>query len=509
MNKYDYLSEYFGYSSFRNGQEKVIDAILNGQDALGIMPTGAGKSICFQLPALMQSGVTIVVSPLISLMKDQVNSLLQNSIKAAYINASLTERQISLAVSRMEQGFYKIIYVAPERLLTNQFLSAVKNIEVSIVCVDEAHCVSQWGKDFRPSYVQIKNFIECLAKRPVVCALTATATQKVQNDIVNLIGLRNPDITILSFDRPNLYFSCINPKSKPKEIRKILQYYRGKSGIVYCSSRKAVETLYSGLTAEGYSVAKYHAGMPNEERKVNQDLFITDEREVIIATNAFGMGIDKSNVSFVVHYNMPGDLESYYQEAGRAGRDGNDADCILLYNKQDIQTQLYFIDNPENNSNLSSLEKRRIREVRLSKLSAMIDYTKAEKCLRESMLEYFGEDTVCECENCSVCEPNKLNFDLPIYKRTKSKKQYADDFIVNRYTLDLFEKLRILRKKLADEQGVPAFVIFSDATLKQMAMAAPKNEAEFSAVPGVGAFKLKKYGAVFIKEINNFSAGNK
>lgn len=509
MDKHKVLTDYFGYTSFRDGQEELIDAILSGKDALGIMPTGAGKSICFQIPALMFCGVTIVVSPLISLMKDQVNSLVQSGIKAAYINASLSEKQIKLALSRMEQGLYKIIYVAPERLETKAFLSAVSKLEVSLVCVDEAHCVSQWGKDFRPSYLLIQEFISTLSKRPVVCAMTATATGRVREDIIKLIGLRNPLIKILSFDRKNLSFSCVKPKSKPKELRRLLNFYSGKSGIVYCSSRKRVDKLYDELTAEGFSVAKYHAGMENEERKKNQELFITDEKAVILATNAFGMGIDKSNVSFVIHYNMPSDIESYYQEAGRAGRDGNAADCILLYNNSDIRTQMYFIENPDENSHLGDAERERVKKLRVKRLWQMYDYTKGEQCLRQYMLSYFGEASSGNCGNCSVCNMSTdgyvrselsefISAKKNVEKPTKSKLAKPDA----EFDEELFEKLRVLRKRLADSQNVPAFVVFSDATLVHMCRIKPQNEEEFLSVPGVGLNKLSRYGAVFVKEIN-------
>ena len=511
MDKYKVLSDCFGYTSFREGQESVIDALLMKKDVLGIMPTGAGKSICFQVPALMFGGVTIVVSPLISLMKDQVNSLVQNGIKAAYINASLSEKQISLALSRMERGFYKIIYVAPERLETRAFLSAVNKLDVSMVCVDEAHCVSQWGKDFRPSYLVIEKFIYTLPKRPVVCAMTATATSRVRDDIVKLIGLRNPLIEVLSFDRKNLSFSCVKPKSKPKELRRLLDFYSGKSGIVYCSSRKRVDKLYDDLSAEGYSVAKYHAGMANEERKRNQELFITDEKAVIIATNAFGMGIDKSNVSFVIHYNMPSDIESYYQEAGRAGRDGNAADCILLYNNSDIRTQMYFIENPDDNSQLSEAERERMKKLRVQRLWQMFDYTKGEQCLRQYMLSYFGESSPNNCGNCSVCNKSKdgyvraeLSEVVPAKEKTVKHNKTKQEMFDAEFDENLFEALRALRKRIADEQKVPAFVVFTDATLVQMSKLKPKTEDEFLMISGVGLNKLSRYGAIFLKEIISY-----
>ena len=405
MDKFEVLEHYFGYQTFREGQEPIIDRLLSGGDAVGIMPTGAGKSICYQVPALMMEGITLVISPLISLMKDQVGALVQSGVSAAFINSTLTPRQSDLALYRASNGFYKIIYVAPERLTAPSFLDFAMNADVSMVIVDEAHCVSQWGQNFRPSYLKIAEFIQSLKKRPVAGAFTATATQKVRDDIVSLLGLQSPMVTATGFDRPNLYFEVVRPKDKFTALTSFLSLNRSKSGIIYCATRKLVEEVCDRLTEEGWSVGRYHAGMSDAERNSAQELFIRDERPLIVATNAFGMGIDKSNVSFVVHYNMPKNMESYYQEAGRAGRDGQPAECILLYSGRDVRINQFLIEKSfEENTELDEATAEALKSNELELLKQMTFYCNAKYCLRKFILKYFGEHPDFEnCGNCSNC----------------------------------------------------------------------------------------------------------
>lgn len=403
MDKHILLKQYFGYDAFREGQEYIIDSILAGKDALGIMPTGAGKSICFQVPALLMEGITLVISPLISLMKDQVEALNQAGIHAAYFNSSLSQAQYYKALSFARQGRYPIIYVAPERLMTEVFLEFALHTKIAMVAVDEAHCVSQWGQDFRPSYLKIVEFIEKLEHRPIVSAFTATATQEVKEDIISILRLQDPAISATGFDRSNLYFAVQSPKDKYGAMVKYLKGHEGETGIVYCLTRKNVEEVCGKLIKDGFRVTRYHAGLSDAERKKNQEDFIYDRADIIVATNAFGMGIDKSNVRYVVHYNMPKNMESYYQEAGRAGRDGEASECILYYSGQDVVTNQFFIDNNQDNQELDELTREVVAERDRERLKKMTYYCFTNECLRDYILRYFGEYGSNYCGNCNNC----------------------------------------------------------------------------------------------------------
>lgn len=435
--KYKVLKKYFGYESFREGQEELIDALLSKKDVFGIMPTGAGKSLCYQVPALMFSGITLVISPLISLMKDQVAALNQSGVYAAYLNSSLTQGQYFKALGFAKTGKYKIIYVAPERLLTESFLSFALNADISFISVDEVHCVSQWGQDFRPSYLKIVEFIQRLPKRPVVGAFTATATQAVRDDVMRILQLQNPKVITTGFDRKNLSFTVKTAKDKKREILSLLTEYGSQSGIIYCITRKLVEEVYECLKEYGVSVSKYHAGMSDQERMEHQDDFIYDRTQVMVATNAFGMGIDKPDVRFVIHYNMPKNMESYYQEAGRAGRDGENADCILFYSAQDVHTNQFFIDNNRENEELSELELEEVMAKDRERLKKMTYYCYTSDCLRAYMLRYFGEQTSDYCGNCSNCLKNYEEVDVSKYARIilgcieESRERYGMTVIID------------------------------------------------------------------------------
>ena len=437
MKKQEILKHYFGYDQFREGQELLIDSILEGKDTLGIMPTGAGKSLCFQIPALMLDGVTLVISPLISLMKDQVEALNQVGIHAAYLNSSLTVSQYYKALEFAREGRYPIIYVAPERLVTDEFLDFALHTKIAMVAVDEAHCVSQWGQDFRPSYLRILEFVERLLVRPVVSAFTATATKEVRDDIIDILMLREPTVLTTGFDRPNLYFGVQSPKDKYGCLKNYLENHPGESGIIYCLTRKVVEEVCENLRRDGFPVTRYHAGLSDGERKQNQEDFIYDRYPLMAATNAFGMGIDKSNVRFVVHYNMPKNMESYYQEAGRAGRDGEPAECILLYGGQDVVTNQFFIDNNQDNQELDAITRSIVMERDRDRLKKMTYYCFTNECLRDYILRYFGEYGENYCGNCSNCLSQFETVDVTDIARaiigcvSASRQRYGTNVIID------------------------------------------------------------------------------
>lgn len=402
------LKKYFGYNSFRKGQDQVIQALTRQRDVEAVMPTGAGKSICYQIPALLFDGISIVVSPLISLMKDQVRALNNNGIEAAYINSSLSFEQQKAVFQKMRQEKYKLIYVSPERLVLPSFIQTCRNLNISMIAVDEAHCISSWGNDFRPEYMKIVQFIQAMPKRPVVAAFTATATAIVKEDIKNALQLVNPFEITTGFDRPNLYFGVkqVKEKDKNQDILKYIQNHREESGIIYCSTRAAVDEVCQFLKDKGIKCGKYHAGMNDEKRKKMQEDFVSDELPVIACTNAFGMGIDKPNVSYVLHYNIPKSMEAYYQEAGRAGRDGSKAECILYYSKKDVRTQQFFIDNTEFDPSVGESLQKRILENEYERLKQMVFYATSQECLRHRILAYFGEKSLSSCSNCSSCLEN-------------------------------------------------------------------------------------------------------
>ena len=414
MDKFEILQRCYGYTAFRSGQEELIDGVLRGKDVFGIMPTGGGKSICYQIPALLLPGVTLVVSPLISLMRDQVLALKSAGIPAAYINSTLTGAQIKTVYRNMLEGQYKIVYIAPERLDYPGFGSVAVKLEIPFVAVDEAHCISQWGQDFRPSYLRILNFIDNLPRRPILGAFTATATKQVRQDVERILQLREPVRIITGFDRPNLYFEVVHPQKKDQELFRLLASRRTKSGIIYCSTRKKVEQVCQTLCDRGYGATRYHAGLEEQERSQNQEDFIYDRKPIMVATNAFGMGIDKSNVSYVIHYNMPKSMEAYYQEAGRAGRDGTEADCILLYNGADVTTAKFLIEQSTENEELTDDQRALIRQQDLDRLADMVAYCKTTDCLRGYILNYFGQAHTEICGNCGNCQGEYEEVDVTV-----------------------------------------------------------------------------------------------
>ena len=578
------LQKFYGYEDFRPGQKKVVESLLNKNDTVAIMPTGAGKSICFQIPALLFEGVTLVISPLISLMKDQVDSLRQLGIAAVYINSSVSKAQLYKDLQDISAGFYKIIYIAPERLTSEYLPDSFKNLNISMVAVDEAHCLSQWGHDFRPSYRNILNFTNSLRIKPIISAFTATATPEVKTDIINLLGLKQPNVFVTGFDRPNLYFSVLRGEVKDKFVIDYVKKHQDEAGIIYVGTRKDVDALQVLLEIKGIKAGRYHAGMTDEERNQMQEDFLYDNLSVMVATNAFGMGIDKPNVRYVIHYNMPKNMEAYYQEAGRAGRDGLSGNCILLYSPQDTQLQKFLISKSTESEIRQQLEYKR--------LQSMVDYCHTPQCLRAFILHYFGEFDVEEhCDNCSNCKlegeliditidaqkvlscvyrmhqrfgvkmiaevlkgsksakVKQFNFErLSTYGLMKERKlkdisdlilrlsamQYLDitesqypvvtlnelswqvlrgqkkvwqKMVIVKKAKDkgeLFEALRSLRKELATKEKLPPYMIFSDATLTQMATDKPTDLELMKNIRGVGEFKLQKYGEEFLTVIKSY-----
>ena len=598
---YEILKTYFGYSEFRYGQKELITNLINGTDCVGIMPTGAGKSICYQIPAILMDGITLVISPLISLMKDQVHALLEAGIPAAYINSSLTPAQQYKVIQNAKQYKYKLIYVAPERLELDFFQEFAASTNISFVSIDEAHCVSQWGQDFRPSYLKIAQFIHSMPKRPIIGAFTATATREVKDDIISLLALQKPFVMTTGFDRKNLYFEVQKPVDKFTALERFLERNPNKTGIIYCTTRKGVEDVCDRLILQGYRATRYHAGLSDKERKINQEEFQFDKVQIMVATNAFGMGIDKSNISYVIHFNMPKNIESYYQEAGRAGRDGEPAQCILLYSKQDVSTNLFLIEKDKENEELDPITRHEVLEKDRDRLKQMTYYCTTTDCLRAHMLRYFGEQSPNFCGNCSNCNANSKEIDITveaqkimsciiragerfgmltiidILRGSKNEKirnshldtlttygimesvpkeyirQVIEFLLVQSYiqaTTDgyqvlkiqpkayavlrgqqslhmrvlqqpdnmessvptsyveideeLFQQLKALRAKIAKVQSVPAFVIFTDAALRDMCIKLPQNLKSFLEVNGVGQTKANRYGERFIKLIQAY-----
>ena len=500
MTKEEALKTYFGYDTFRGGQEIVIDALLSGRDALAIMPTGAGKSLCYQIPALLLPGITLVISPLVSLMRDQVTALVQNGIPAAFLNSSLTFKQYLLALERAKEGRYKIIYVAPERLETEGFRSFAQQADISLVAVDEAHCISQWGQDFRPSYLSIPAFVNGLKHRPVVGAFTATATPEVKKDIEALLELKTPRKLTTGFDRQNLYFEVREPQDKKATLLGLVLGQEGKCGIVYCSTRKTVEEVCDFLRERGIHATRYHAGLEPEERHKNQEDFLYDRAAVMVATNAFGMGIDKSDVRYVIHYNMPKDVESYYQEAGRAGRDGLPAKSVLLYKGTDVYTCEFLIKNGNQREELDAETAARLEERDLQRLRKMVGYCRTSRCLRRYILNYFGEKAPDDCGACYNCLHRGEQLDRYAERKTTGVRREIPEELTAEQE-ELFQRLRAMRGRIARIQGVPAYVVFSDKTLRELVVVRPRTMAALRTISGVGDAKAARYGKQLLTEI--------
>ena len=490
---YGILKNYYGYTSFRKGQEEIINALLSGRDTLAVMPTGAGKSLCYQIPALCMEGITLVISPLISLMQDQVRTLISMGIRGAYLNSSLTPRQMEKAVANAKSGMYKIIYVAPERLEMPSFIDFACSQNIPLIAVDEAHCISQWGHDFRPSYMKIAEFIAKLPKRPVLAAFTATATKMVKSDIVKNLHLREPFSMSLGFDRENLYFGLYSPIDKSKFVLDYVKAHENQSGIIYCLTRKYVDELAEELQDNGISALPYHAGLEDSERSFNQNQFIYDKAKVIVATNAFGMGIDKPDVRYVMHYNMPANIEDYYQQAGRAGRDGEPSECILLYSARDVRINEYLINKSEENEELDPVEVKKHIEIKLEKLKLMTFYsTSKTTCLRKRILNYFGEVYIPPCNKCSYC-----------VKLSEEQIKKVKVPVLDKELLAVLEKTR---SQLAKRAGVPAYSVVNDRTLREMAIHRPKNEVDLLKIYGIGQVKLQRYGKTFINAIKKYES---
>ncbi|MBU5220835.1 DNA helicase RecQ [Bacillus albus] len=581
------LASYFGYSSFRRGQDETIKNVLDGKDTVCIMPTGGGKSICYQIPALVFEGTTLVISPLISLMKDQVDTLVQNGISATYINSSISITEANQRIQLAKQGHYKLLYVAPERLDSMEFVDQLIDMKIPMIAIDEAHCISQWGHDFRPSYLHIHRILDYLPEKPLVLALTATATPQVRDDICNTLGINQENTIMTTFERENLSFSVIKGQDRHAYLADYIRQNQKESGIIYAATRKVVDQLYEDLMKAGVSVSKYHAGMSDNDRNEQQELFLRDEVSVMVATSAFGMGIDKSNIRYVIHYQLPKNMESYYQEAGRAGRDGLDSACILLYSSQDVQVQRFLIDQSTGESRFSN---------ELEKLQNMTDYCHTEQCLQSFILQYFGEEPKEDCGRCGNCTDDRESIDvtresqmvlscmirtnqrfgkqmiaqvltgsknkkviefnfhtLPTYGllSNRSVKEVSEfiEFLISDELIavehgtyptlkvtekgkevllgkenvlrkervetrqivqdhPLFEVLREVRKEIAQGEGVPPFVIFSDQTLKDMCAKMPQSDSELLTVKGIGEHKLVKYGSHFLQAVQHFIEEN-